>query len=372
MASSSHPPLISTTSDRLDDQALYAVIETLRFGSFHDRWEGAKQVAELGDDAVAELLAVLHDTNASWETRWFAARSLGSFNSPEVISGLIQAFTYTRDHELHQAIGKALTTIGQPAIGALAQLLDEPCHSSVAVQALAQIQHPDTILPLLRGLDQRQGEIRAIAIAAVAQFNDPMVLPAICQSLDDPSPQVRLAALDGLVNLRSQVDPHHWVAWLAPRLKDASLTVAQRAAHGLGRSTLPAATQALLAVLRQATTLGPLRIAATRALCWQATPQALAGIVSAWPTASVDLRLVMVQGLSLITAPDLHPQVMMYFVNWLESLPTTADQSVLRRQLVTAMGQVGQTRAVPYLRLWLGDADDGVRLHAEAALRQWA
>ncbi len=371
MTSSSQPPLVPTTTNRLDDQSLYAVMETLRFGSFHDRWEGAKQVAELGDDAVAELLAVLHDTDVSWETRWFAARSLGSFNSPEVISGLIQAFTGTQDHELHQAIGEALTTIGQPAIGALAQLLDEPRHCPVAVRALAQIRHPDTILPLLRGLESGQDQTRAIAIAAVAQFNHPMVLPAVCQSLDDPSPRVRLAALDGLVNLKSQVDPQDWVAWLTPRLGDSSLTVAQRAAHGLGRSTLPAATQALLAVLMRSTTLSPLRIAATRALCWQATPQALAGIVAAWPAASLDLRLVMVQGLSLITAPDLHPQVMAHCVNWLAPLPATADQSALRRQLVTAIGQVGQTRAVPYLRLWLADADDGVRLHAEAALRQW-
>lgn len=340
----------------------------LNQGSFEDRWEAAKQISHLGEAAIRDLIAMLSDDRLAWETRWFAARSLGSFDQPPVVTALIEALG-TADEDLQEAIIEALCHIGPSAIQALSALLTQPTYQTIAIEALTRIPHPATQIPLAAAVDLTTGGTQAKVIEALGQFADLDLLPIFTEAAQNRASSVRLAALQGFIHLRTQVDESHWVAWMQPLTKDVHPAVAQRAIHALGRTTHLAATQALQGVLTAAHTPNPLKTAAVQALAWQGTAAALGVLIQRWDTLGQDTRIALVQGLFQITRPDLKAQISPPVQQWLNRLPATADHSLLRRNLVMLLGQMGDDAALPILHTLSQDADAGVRFHAEAALR---
>lgn len=345
-----------------------AAVARLCAGDFHDRWDQSRQVADLGETALADLLAILQDEDCDWEARWFAVRALGSLTHPQAIAALIDTFAATADDELRQAVAAALTQIGPPAIAALGDLLDQPDLRPVAVQALARIHHPDTI-PLLLGIaDDRRWSVRATALDALSAFANPATLPIVQRGLEDPSAAVRLAAIRGLLGLRSSLSPDQLIQWLTPLLEDADVNVAQQTTYALGRLSVTAAADPLLARMRTPGTAEVLKICAVQALTWQGTAAALDGLLQAWDGLELPARLALVQGLVTLP-PDLRPQATSAMVGWLRALPPGAEQGSLRRHLVLALGQIGDLALASELRSLLDDPDPGIQLHAEAALR---
>jgi len=340
----------------------------LEVGNFHDRWDAAKQVSELGEQAVAELLSLVQNDSLDWEIRWFATRSLGHFNRPEVIDGLISLLCTTSDDDLRQASVDALTQIGPAAIAALVALLPHPAHSSDAVYALAQIRHPATIAPLLEAIHWTQGQLKATVVEALGQFAEPALCPVMAEALRDRSAPVRLAAIHGWIGLRHHLSPTQWVAVLESCLWDVDLAVAQQATYALGRSSEPAASNVLLRVLTTASSPPSIQIAAVQSLSWQASDAALEGLIHHWPQADQTIRLAVVQSLSRLNEQRQTEALGQQFLLWLEALPAIPANSLLRRNLVIALGQTGELAALPLLTTLLTDADEGVRLHAEAAL----
>jgi HEAT repeat protein len=341
----------------------------LRHGNFHDRWDAAKQVLALGDEALGELMALVQDQHQDWESLWFAARSLGHFDRPEVVAVLIDSFRTTEDEDVRGAIAAALSQIGPSAIAALTELLPHPDHRDGAVQTLAQIHHPATKGPLLAAFPHTQGSLRAVVVEALGQFAHADLLPVMTTALQDQSPVVRRAALRGLISLKGHLSPPQWVATLTPGLTDPNLAVAQQAVAALGRSAEPTATSALLHLLNNHSTAAPLKVTVVQALSWQATPPAVAGLIQAWDRSEAVVRLAIVQGLSRLTAPELKPQLTPPLIQWLTALPPTAPQSTLRRNLVITLGQLGGPEAIPLLHSLLDDRDESVQLHAAAALK---
>ncbi len=338
-------------------------------GDFHDRWNQARQVADLGEAALVDLLAILQDDDQDWEARWFAARALGDLNHPQVTGALIETFAATPDEDLRQAVAVALTQIGPGAIAALGEHLAQPDLRPMAVQALARIYHPATVPLLLKAMADERSSVRAIALDALSTFADPMTLPAVQQGLGDPVAAVRAAAIRGLLNLRGHLPPDFLLAALTPLLKDADVGVAQQATYALGRLPLAAAAAPLRQRLQTPDLPLALHICAVQALTWQSTAVALADLIQAWDGLEPQARLALVQGLVTLT-PDLHPQATAALIDWLRALPATASHSALRRHLVLALGQLGDPTLAPELRSLLKDPDPGVQLHAEAALRQ--
>ncbi|MGF1517187.1 MAG: HEAT repeat domain-containing protein [Nodosilinea sp.] len=338
-------------------------------GDFHDRWEQSRQIADLGEAALDDLLAMVQALDQDWEARWFAARALGSFDRPEVIATLVSTFATTVDEDLRQAVAAALTQIGPAAIAALGQQLDHPSLRPVAVQALARIHHPATVPLLLRVLADDRSPVRATALDALGTFADPATLTVMQRGLNDPSAAVRSAAIRGLLSLRSTLDPAALASWLAPLLDDLDLAVAQQAAYGLGRLPLDAATAPLLSALASPNTPEALQIAAVRALTWQNTAVALDGLIHAWAALGEPPRLALLQGLAALD-PTLRLQAAPALGLWLRALPAIAAHSTLRRHLVLALGQLGSPAIAPELQVLLHDPDPGVQIHAEAALRQ--
>jgi len=346
-----------------------AAVAGLCAGNFHDRWDQARQVAHLGESALADLLTVLQDSDQDWEARWFAARALGELNQPEVIPALIDTFAATTDDDLRQAVAAALTHIGSPAIAALGEQLAHPALRPVAVQALARIPHPATVPLLLEATSDERSPVRATAIDALSPFADPTIWPVVQQGLSDPAAVVRAAAIRALLSLRSHLSAASLVAALTPLVKDPDLGIAQQAIYALGRLSEPAATELLLGLLPAPSTPEALQLAAVQALVWQNTAEALTGLIAAWDGLSSEARLTLIQGLPTLV-PALKTQATPALLRWLRALPATPPHSLLRRHLVLTLGQMNDPGLEADLRSLLQDPDLGVQLHAEAALRQ--
>lgn len=359
----------TAADDGASTTAIRATVAQLCAGDFHDRWEQSRQVADLGEAAVTELLAVLRDDDQDWEARWFAARGLGQINHPKVILALIDTFAATTDEDLRQAVATALTQIGPAAIAALGQQLVDPDLRPLAVQALARIHHSDTVPLLLGAVEDARSPVRATALSALSAFANPIILPVVERGLEDVAASVRLAALRGLLGLRSQLSPDAMVQALTPRLWDQDLGVARQAAYALGRLTFPAAATPLIQRLQAPDLPDVVQTSAVQALAWQHTPAALEGLAQVWDSLGEQARAAAVQGLATVT-PALKSQTALMLSTWLESLTIAPAQASLRCHLVLALGQMGLPALEPTLRSLLHDPDPGVRLHAEAALRQ--
>lgn len=357
--------------------AIDADVAALCMGDFHDRWDRLRQITGLGEAALGDLIAILQDDDRDWEARWFAARALGNLPHTTVIAALIETFARTTDDDLRRAVAAALSQIGPAAIATLGDQLAQPALRPMAVQALARIQHPDTMPLLLTVMDDPRSTVRATAIDALSAYGDPTTLPAIEQSLKDSSALVRLSAIRGLVGLRSHLSDDRLMAALSPLLTDTDAQVAQQAIWALGR--VPTAHRPLLAQLELAPTAhlqaANLQAVIVQALVWQGTPQSVAGAMAAWDGLDRSGRLALVSGLPSLPSL-LRAQLLPTLRQWLGALPTTPDASQLRCQLIWALGQMGSGGPSPLacdqvseLRSLLHDPDPAVQIHAEAALR---
>lgn len=349
--------------------AARTVVARLSAGDFHDRWEQSRQVADLGDAALDDLLAMLQDTECDWEARWFAARALGEFDRPEVIAALVNTFATTTDEDLRQAMAAALTQIGPGAIAALGEQLAQPALRPVAVQALARIHHPATIPWLKLALTDGRSPVRATALDALSAFADPTLLPVVQRSLSDSAAAVRAAAIRGLLGLRLCLPPQQLIDAITPLLRDTDERVGQQAAYALGRLSSAAAAAPLLELLQTPDTPEALQIFTVQALSWQNTATALEGLIQAWDRLESPARLALVQGMAAVP-PDHRAKATSALAKWLQQMPSTAENSTLRRHLVLALGQMGDPGLEAELRSLLHDPDPGVQLHVEAALRQ--
>ncbi|MFQ4135661.1 HEAT repeat domain-containing protein [Nodosilinea sp. PGN35] len=346
-----------------------AAVARLRAGDFHDRWEQSRQIADLGEAALPDLLALVQNEACDWEARWFAARALGEFDRPEVTAALVTTFATTADEDLRQAVAAALTQIGPSAIAALGEQLAQPALRPAAVQALARIHHPATVPLLKQAMADERWPVRATALDALSAFADPTLLPVVQRSLGDPAAAVRGAAIRGLLGMRARLSTPQLIDALAPLLRDADEQVAQQAAYALGRLSTAAAAAPLLELLQTPDTPEALQIFTVQALGWQNTTTALEGLIQAWDRLEHPARLALVQGLAAV-APDHRFLATSALANWLQRLPAVAKNSTLRRHLVLALGQMGDPTLEAELRSLLHDPDPGVQLHAEAALRQ--
>jgi HEAT repeat protein len=361
----SHSPVaLSETPASAADAAVAALCT----GDFHDRWDRLRQIADLGEAALDDLIAILQDDDCDWESRWFAARALGNLPHATVITALIETFAHTTDDDLRQAVAAALTQIGPAAIATLGEQLAQPALRPVAVKALARIQHPDTIPLLLQVMDDPRSTVRATAIDALSAYGDPVTLTAIEQGLADESALVRLTAIRGMVGLRSHLGGDRLVAAISPLLADAEAQVAQQAIYALGRGST--AHCPLMALLET----GPpdnVKTAVVQALVWQGTPQSVAGAIAAWDRLDRSSQLALVAGLPSLP-PALKVELLPTLRHWLRAIPMTPDASRLRCQLVLSLGQMGDDGRLPIasdLRSLLQDPDPAVQIHAEAALR---
>src|SRR4028118_1565886 len=292
-------------SDTDLEQVLNLALDVLYAGDFQERWEVAKVFPKLGAIAIAPLIEILEDEEADLELRWFAARILGGFNDPTVITTLVELLKTSEDEDLAAMAASTLSSLGDSAVEALASLLSNLESRLLATTALSQIRRPEIIAPLLGVVDDPQVAVRSTAIEALSSFHDPRIPPVLLGALNDRVAAVRKEAVIGL-GLRSDL----WkeldlLNRLKPLLYDFNGEVCQQAAIALGRSGTEEAADALFDALKSPATPVPLQIELIRALGWVRTAKTLDYLQQILAGGSVECVLEIVRGLGRLEEPIL-------------------------------------------------------------------
>ena len=347
-------------------------LQVLREGDFHEQWEVTKVFQCFGTAAIAPLITLLQDEDAELEAQWFAARILGNSNHPMAIRALVEQLKTSDDDDLSKMLAEALANLGISAIEALTNLLASEETRLLALQALVQIRHSETVTPLLSVVNDPDPSIRATAIQALSSFRDPRTPDVLVQALGDPSATVRKAAIAGLSVRTDLIDSFGLVNRLADHLWDLDISVCHQAGLALGRLGHDAAIPALEQVLKSANTPLLLQQDAIRALSWLGSKTALETLKH-WLLAdsghpSTVAYLEGVTALGRWNRPDLQPLAAEVLVNVLNAQPFV-DHATLRQAIATALGELKQPSSLEPLIYLLEDEDTGVRLHAIAALR---
>jgi HEAT repeat protein len=379
------------------EDAVSLAIAALEWGDFQDRWEIAKVLPNLGNGAIAPLIAVLEDEDADTESRWFAARILGKFDCPEVMQALVKLIENS-DEELSQIAAETLGNFGTTAIESLATLLQQEDSRQFATAALAQIRRPEIIAPLLSVVRDSQISVRATAIEALSSFHDSRIPPVLVGALKDVATAVRKEAVRAL-GVRAYLDAElDLVNLLKPLLSDIRLEVCQEAAIALGRLKTDAAAAALFELLRSPTTPLELQIETVRALGWSETAVALEylqtaligrssnGLASGALTHKDLIPIAHTQALidninpavcqeivavlGRVEKPELKAKAAEIAIDFLASNYPAVESVEIKQSLALALGQLGDIRALNVLIQLLADGDNSVRLHCTAALKR--
>jgi len=355
------------------EQAVSLAIQALEWGDFQDRWEIAKVLPNLGNCAIAPLIAVLEDEDADTEPRWFAARILGKFDRPEVIQALVE-LVKNSDEELSQIAAETLGNLGQTAIESLATLLQQKDSRQFATAALAQIRRTETIAPLLSVAADSQVAVRAAAIEALSCFHDSRIPPVLVAALKDPATAVRKEAVRAL-GARAYLDAElDLVNLLKPLLSDIRLEVCQQAAIAIGRVKTDAAAAALFELLRSPTTPVELQIETVRALIWMETATALAylhqALMAHFTNINSPVYQEIVTVLGRVEKPELKTVAAEILIDLLKTSHPAVQEAVSKKSLALGLGKLGDMRGLDALISMLGDAESSVRLHCMAALKQ--
>ncbi len=347
-------------------------LNVLELGDFQERWEIAKVLPGLGVAMIAPLTALIHNEQAAIDSRWFAARILGTCNDPTAIQALA-TLLHDEDEELSAIAADALANLGTATIPALAALLERKDTRFLAVQALAQIHHPAVIPPLMTVLQDSQATVRTLAIAALGTFRERQIAQALVPSLKDPVASVRRAAISSLGSYPDLADELPLVDWLAESLWDIDLSVCQQAALALGRLGLDAGIPPLVRVLRSPHTPPALQRDSIRALGWIGSQAALTALQSLLLDHSLaypfEIYQEIVETLGHWADPSLQAIATQGLLESLSSLNLIQHHPQLRQAIALMLGHLKQPQALEPLIQLLADQDDRVRLHAIVALK---
>jgi len=355
--------------------AVSLAIQVLESGDFQDRWEIAKILPNLGTVAIAPLTDILENEDADREQRWFAARILGKFDRPEVIEALAK-LVKNSDEELSQIAAETLGNLGPTAIESLANLLLEEDERLFATTALAQIRHSETIPPLLSVVRDSQVAVRLAAIEALSSFHDIRISGVLIAALKDSATAVRKEAARSL-GVRAYLDAEFdLVNLLKPLLWDIRLEVCSEAVIAIGRLKTDAAAAALFELLRSAITPVELQIETVRALSWMETATALEylqqTLIARFNNINSTVCQEIVTVLWRVEKPELKASSAAILIDLLKTGHPALHSPQIKKSLALGLGKLGDRRGLDALISMLADADNSVRLHCMAALKQLA
>lgn len=351
--------------------ALGWALQILEAGDFQARWDVAKVFPCFGPIAIAPLLDLLQDDEADWEFIWFTTRILGEFKSPAVIAALVNLLRTAENEEVAQAAVMALANLGPVTIAPLADLLVMQPTRLRAVQALAQIDSPQILEPLLRVAQDPNTTVRATALEALSRFQDARVVSLMIAALRDPAAVVRSTAVATLGLRRDLVEALDLVQQIQPLLWDLQLGVCQQAAIALGRLATDEAVAALAQVLHTVTTPMPLRLATIRALGWTECPSALSHLRhSFYHQEDVVVCREIVSVLGRVQQTDSQTQAAHILREALVSDHWVVQHAQIRQLIALSLGELRDAQALELLLSLLTDSDGSVRLHAIAALKK--
>jgi HEAT repeat protein len=352
---------------------LNLALEVLAAGDFQERWEVAKIFPAIGETAIVPLVEILEDEDADLEFRWFACRILGQFPQPMAVMSLVKLLEIEEDEDLTEMAAQSLANLGSSAILPLSNLLAKEESKLLAVKALSHIRHPDTIAPWLTVVNDPLPAIRATAIEGLNSFHDPQITTVLLEALKDTATAVRKEAIIGL-GLRVGEIPENCnlVNYLKPLLYDLNGEVCRQAVVALGRVGTDAAADALFPILKSPLTPIGLKIEIVRGLSWMETAKALdylqEGLI--WGSESICIEIISVLG--RIESLSLKPKANQIIIDFLHSGQAICQETLIKQAIALSLGQLGESTGIDSLQELAEDGEEGVRLHAIAALNKFS
>ncbi len=364
-----HPPF-----DRLSDADRAAwldlAIQVLGAGDFQLRWDVGKLLPRFERAAMTALLELLSDDSTHPDVHWFAVRALADFPDPAIIPALLQTIQTTDAPELQQAAAQVLAQMGAPVMPSLAVLLESPSSRAIAVQVLAQMRQPEVVPMLLSVVEDANPVIRATAIEALSGYHSPAIAQMLYHALGDPDNTVRCSAVRSVGFCFADLPDPDWLNRIQPLLHDADRAISRQAALTLGRLGSLEAVNALTAVLRSPQTPEPLAIDVMRSLCWMEQPAAILALGQLWPDLPPTLRQTLCEHWGRIETPMLQTLAVDHLIRWFTTDPRIEQWPAVALAIVTALGGLGDPRAIAVLTESLPTAEPRLRLHLVNALNQ--
>jgi HEAT repeat protein len=382
-------PTSSSQNDVSNSLALQNTLASLEDGDFQTRWEAAKIIPSFGLEAIEPLLQLLGEDD-DWELTWFIARILGGLDHPIATQSLVQLVRTAENPEVAGMAAMALVSHGTRAIDPLTELLHLPSTRLLAVQSLAQIHHPDVIVPLVQVISDPNPEIRAAAIEALSHFGSATVSTILLDALQDPVAFVRQTAVAAIGLQAAQLNNLDLVQQLRPLLWDVNLAVCRQTATALARIGTAEAIS-LLAEVLHSNAAEPIQIDAIRALGWIDTTAAIDQLrqVIEQQTAPIfaedqattrpepfllanrqTIGLEIVSVLGRVERAETIAQATQILLLLLETNHPIAQTIPGKQTIALSLGQLGQSEAIDPLIELLADPNQNVRLHTIAALKQ--
>jgi HEAT repeat protein len=373
--------LMTTDFPKTDQQTLRDLgLMLLEQGDFEQRWLVSKELLKFGEGIIAPLLTHWQNPSATIEHRWFAGRLLGNFVGTEITVALTEIFSQPGDQDLWAIAAEGLSKQGTLALTAISALLTNPDSRSLAVSILAQLSQPEA-LPLLKNLATDQDPtIRAQALQALGQYSPAPLMPIFLQAIADPFAKVRRQGVEGLglylKSLPPQSDPaqvENILHQLHPLLLDLDPVVCQQTAIAISQSPTAASIEILAKTLASPHTPEPLRFTVIKCLGWMETEASLAALATVFANpchgqSLADLTLV-IQTLGRIKTPLHQLTAGKILLTFAQSNHPYQQNPNLRKQLSQSWAQLHYLSALSLLQSWQNEADIGVKLHAQAALK---
>lgn len=410
---------LALEEERRQSEILDIALQALQAGDFQMRWDLSKTIPNFGDRAIAPLIDLLDNAqdDDDWELTWFVARMLGHYPDTAAIAALRDLLKTTSQEDIRAVAIDALASMGDSAISTLAVLADDPSTRLSAVQALAQIHHPDVVDILISVVQDDDVVIRSAAIATLGHLPQPGIQQLLIDALRDPASPVRCAAVIGLGLQHGMMSAASFVEVLTPLLWDINLDVRRQTILALGRLKSKQSADMLFTTLCSPDTPMLLSSPILRALVWTEMPTAFQQLrmfvtmnqddaepshplpptfdlpalnqrpndqpsfverfndvsaqLSFLLTVATTLGLVEKQELQAI-ATDILIDILTVLHDNDEYAHHTWHESVLaiKQAIAYSLGHLKQRRAVPVLQSLLNDDDKRIHLHTVSALEK--
>ena len=357
------------TNKEAKQLVLQFALEILTHSDFNNRWEVAKLFKKIGRESIVSLINLAEDENQEPEVRWFACRILGEFNYPETILTLVKLLQ-NLEEEIASAAAQGLAYIGSDAVELLSAQLKEPHSRLLVVQALGGIRKPEVITPLISVVSDPNPDLRATAIEALGSFHEPRITQVLIAALKDTSAKVRKEAVTALGRRSDLFQDINLVKVIKPLLYDFNVEVCLQAAHALGRIGTKEASDELFQVQSSKATPTELKVLLIKSLLLTETIEGLLCFQNLLYISEFPVVQEIISVLGRIESPTLQKKASQIILKYFDSQAQQLEAASLKQAIANSLGELGEPTALRVLEKLGQDPTPAVRLHAQAAIKK--
>nr|WP_319374246.1 HEAT repeat domain-containing protein [uncultured Methanobacterium sp.] len=242
-----------------EEQDVEGLIRALKDQDYLTRKEAARALKKVGDErAVPALIEALR--YKSWHSDYIilssvrenSAEALGKIGDTRAIPALIDSMKDDPDEEVRLKATWALGELGdQEAVDALITALEDKNWGvrRTAANALGMIGDDRAVPYLIKALEDNDWHVRKYAAVSLGKMQDKRAIPVLLEAMDDEDADVRWKAMLALGKLGESAVPP-----LIKTLKNKNWRVRSKSAEVLGKIGGADALHALISLLVGRTT----------------------------------------------------------------------------------------------------------------------